>query len=75
MKKAIDYLIFANAALTVVMTLLVIYTIWFPHEFIGDFGWKVVGSYLVIIINMIVLFKVKDIYAVKETHTPSKEQA
>ena len=66
MRKGIDYLIFANAALTVVMTLVVIYTIWSPYDMGHDMTWKIVGSYFVIVINLVVLFKIRDIYSTKE---------
>ncbi len=73
MRKAMDYLIFANAALTVVMTLAVIYTIWSPYDMGHDMTWKIIGSYFVIIINLVVLFKIRDIYAIKEMTSSEKE--
>ncbi len=74
MRKSIDYLILVNAALTVLMTLVVIYTIWSPQDFGRDYGWKILCSYFVIVINLVVLFKIRDIYAIKEIETIKKEQ-
>lgn len=73
MRKGIDYLIFANAALTVVMTLVVIYTIWSPYDMGHDMTWKIVASYFVIVVNLVVLFKIRDIYATKELESASQK--